>query len=536
MSSTDLQKLPATLHALLDSCAIEAPNRPFILNDGRWWTFKELQHYSRMVARQLASLGVKAGDHVVVMMPTSERYLAFWFAISRLGAVEVPINGAYKGEVLEHVLRTAAPSIAVVASEHRHVFDRACNDILQPSQVHDPQDYAFAWSDTTIDGASDTAAIGDATSAESPASIIFTSGTTGVSKGVVSSHHQQMCFGHFFREIVKFSEDDVAYNFLPFFHIAAKFQTIGAMLARGRMMLRTAFSLSAFWDDVRASEATLCVAVGGLCNMLHGQPERTDDAYNSLRLIYAVPMPWAFKETFERRFDLQLVEAYGATESNLVLYTRLGEATPAGTCGRANPAFEITIRDAQGAILPLEEVGEICIRPRHPNTIMSGYLGLADATADAVRGGYFHSGDNGYMNEDGFIFFLDRSKDSIRRRGENISSYEVERALNAHHDVAEVAVIPIKADIGEDELKATVVIRPGSNLRHQAFLEYAFNNLPYFMVPRFIEFREQLPRTDTMKVRKVDLRRDGITPDTWDCERNGLRVTRRGIEKIEFTR
>jgi crotonobetaine/carnitine-CoA ligase len=529
--TTELQKLPPTLHALLDSRAAEAPDRPFVLHDERWWTFGELQHHSRIVARQLENRGVKARDHVVVMMPTSERYLAFWFAISRLGAVEVPINGAYKGEVLKHVLMTATSRIAIVGSEHREVFNLACDGILSTAHVHDPQDDAFAWS-ATAGGSQDFEAPSDSVAAESPASIIFTSGTTGLSKGVVASHLHQMSFGHFFGEIVKFAEDDVTYNFLPFFHIAAKFQTIGAMLARGRMMLRATFSLSAFWDDVRASGATLCVAVGGLCNMLHGQPARAEDGANSLRLIYAVPVPWAFKESFENRFDLQLVEAYGATESNLVLYTRLGEATPSGTCGRANPAFEITIKDVDGTVLPRGDAGEICIRPRSPNTIMSGYLGLAGATADVMRGGYFHSGDNGYMNEGGFVFFLDRSKDAIRRRGENISSYEVERTLNAHPGVAEVAVIPVEADIGEDEVKAVVVIRPGSSLTHQALLKFAVDNLPYFMVPRFIEFREQLPRTETMKVRKVELRREGITQETWDCERNGLRVTRRGIEKV----
>lgn len=536
MTTTNLKELPSTLHALLDSRAAEMPDRPFVLHEGRWWTFGELKRYSMIVAQQLADRGVKPGDHVVVMMPTSERYLAFWFAISRLGAVEVPINGAYKGDVLEHVIRTASPRIAIVASEHRQVFDLASNGILSSSQIHDPLDDAFAWSATTTDGSVGFTTSHSPAGPESPASIIFTSGTTGLSKGVVSSHHQQMCFGYFFGEIVKFSEDDVSYNFLPFFHIAAKFQTIGAMLARGRMMLRTTFSLSAFWDDVRASGATLCVAVGGLCNMLHGQPVRSNDSDNSLRLIYAVPIPWAFKESFEKRFDLQLVEAYGATESNLVLYTRLDEPTPSGTCGRENPAFEITIRDDRGQILPCGEVGEICIQPRHPNTVMSGYLGLPDATADVMSGGYFHSGDNGYMNGDGFVFFLDRSKDAIRRRGENISSYEVERTLNAHPDVAEVAVIPVMADVGEDEVKAIVVRRPGSSLTHQAFLEFAVDNLPYFMVPRFIEFREQLPRTETMKVRKVELRRDGITQDTWDCERNGLRVTRRGIQKVENPR
>ena len=164
--------------------------------------------------------------------------------------------------------------------------------------------------------------------------------------------------------------------------------------------------------------------------------------------------------------------------------------------------------------------------------MMTGYLGLPDKTAEALRGGWFHSGDRATMNSEGYVFFLDRTNDAIRRRGENISSFEVERALSAHPDVAEVAVIPVKAEIGEDEVKAVVVLKPGCTLTPEALLEFAASTMPYFMVPRYIEYRTELPRTETMKVRKVDLRHEGITPRTWDAERAGIRVTRRGLERI----
>lgn len=530
-SQTELDALPASLHQLLELRAEQSPDRPFVLEGGRWWTFRELALHARAAARELSRLGVREGDHVVVMMDGCERYLALWFAISRLGAVEVPINGAYRGEVLQHVLRTARPQLALVQAGHRAVFDPACAGVLDTRHVHDPHGPGFGWHPGEA-AALDALGPGVAVAPSAPASVIFTSGTTGLSKGVVASHRHQMAFGHFFGRIVQFSSDDVAYNFLPFFHVAAKFETLGAMLAGGRMTMRPSFSLSNFWQDVRAGGATLCVAVGGLCNMLYGLPPDARDADNTLRLIYAVPIPWAFKDAFEHRFGLRLVEAYGSTESNLVLHTRLDDATPAGSCGRANEHFDITIRDDEGHVLAPGQVGEICVRERHPHTLMSGYLGLPEATAQIMRDGCFHSGDRGTMNEDGFVFFLDRSKDAIRRRGENISSYEVERMLNAHPGVAEVAVIPVKAALGEDEVKAVVVRKAGTSLDAESLLRFAVETMPYFMVPRYIEFKEQLPRTETMKIRKVELRGEGITPGTWDCEAAGLRVTRRGIERL----
>ena len=521
---------PASLHRLLELRAAEQPDRTFVLHQGRWWTYRELELHARAIARELLALGVKPGDHVAVMMPGCEPYLALWFAISKVGAVEVPLNGAYRGEVLKHVLRTATPRIAFVHGDHRAVFEATCPGILDVRDVLDPYGDRFAWHPEDADA---LAKMGPGLEVDpsAPASIIFTSGTTGLSKGVVTSQRHQMSFGHFFTEIVGFTPADTAYNFLPFFHIAAKFETLGAMLAGGRMMLTASFSLSSFWKDVKESSATLCVAVGGLCHMLNGIAPAADDADNTLRLIYAVPVPWAFKDAFEQRFGLQLVEAYGSTESNLVLYTRLGEELPPGTCGRANASFEITIQNDEGRPVPPGIAGEICMRAQHDQTLMSGYLGLPDKTAEAMRGGCFHSGDQGYMDENGFVFFLDRSKDAIRRRGENISSYEVERLLNAHPDVAEVAVVPVKAVVGEDEVKAVIVRRGGSSLEHEALLDFAVATMPYFMVPRYVEFREQLPRTETMKVRKVELRNEGITPETWDCERAGLRVTRRGLER-----
>lgn len=530
-SSNGFRDLPRSLHALLELRAAECPEHPFLITAEQTWTLAELNRQADRMAQALRRRGVGKGDRVLSMMAGTPIYLALWFAVSKLGAIEVPVNGAYRGAMLTHILQTAQVRVAVVEEAHREVFRAACADLLPADAILDPGGLFGEENDAATpldDAAFDSADV----ESGAAACVIFTSGTTGPSKGVVISHRHQLSFGQSFREITGFAADDVAYNFLPFFHIAAKFLALGALLAGGRMALRPVFSLSHFWSDVHAFGATVCVAVGGLCHLLNGTPERADDADNPLRMIYAVPVPWEFKERFEARFGLELVEGYGGTESNLVVYSRRGEETPRGSCGRPSDYFEVAILDGEGYEAPRGESGEICVRPRYPRTMMTGYLGLPEKTVEAYDNCWFHTGDRGSMDGRGFVYFLDRLKDAIRRRGENISSFEVERMLNTHPEVAEAAAVPVPSEVGEDEVKAVVVLREGSRLTPEDLLRFAVETMPYFMVPRFIEFRSELPRTPTMKVRKIELRSEGRGGSTWDCEKAGLRITRRGLEPL----
>jgi crotonobetaine/carnitine-CoA ligase len=523
--------LPGALHQLLERQALAQPDQEFVSADGRTWTYRQLDQHATLVARALSRRGIGRGDRVLLMMPSSEIYLASWFGISKLGAVEVPVNAAYRGEILRHILLTADAKIAFVADEYRAQFEEPAQGLFALSEIVDPQCDELAWNEAQADALTDTQ-LDVEVLATDPACVVFTSGTTGLSKGVVMSHHHQITFAAFFSEVVEFAATDVAYNFLPFFHVAAKFLAIGAMLAGARMIMRAVFSASHFWRDVREGQATVCIAVGGLCHILNGAPAAAGDADNPLRLIYSVPVPWEFKESFEARFGLRLIEAYGRTESNLNICCGLNEETPRGSCGRASPHFDVSIRDESGVEVPRGVAGEIWARAKEPNTMMIGYLGPPELTVQTMHGEWMKSGDRAYMDEQGYVFFVDRIKDAIRRRGENISSVEVERALNTHPSIEEVAVIPVKAEVGEDEVKAVVVLKPGVNLAPEALLEFAIKSLPYFMVPRFIEFKAELPRTPTMRVKKIALREEGCTQATWDCEKAGLRITGRGLERI----
>lgn len=515
--------LPATVHALLDRCAHQFGSRAYAIAGGQEWTYAQLGEMSRRFADRLMAFGAARETRVLVLMPASETYLALWFAISRIGATEAPINPAYKGVLLRQLIETASPSLCIVDDSFREQFDQASEGLIAADRVRNPHEL-FEPSEP-IDHPED---IGP----RDVASIIFTSGTTGRSKGVMMSHRHELSFSLAYAEITGLRADDTTYNFLPFFHIAAKFVALGTMLVGGRMFLRPGFSVSNFWTDVRTHGVTVCSAVGGLCHMLNSQPAREDDADNPLRLIYAVPVPWEFKEPFERRFGLTLIEGYGGTECNLVAYSRIDDPTPRGAVGRASPHFDIQIQRDDGFPATTGEAGEICVRPHYPGTMMNGYLGMPEKTLEATQDFWFHTGDRGLMDAEGYLFFLDRMKDAIRRRGENISSFEVERILNACPHVAESAVVPVPSELAEDEVKAFVVLKEAGTISEEYLFRYAMESMPYFMVPRFIEFRASLPRTPTMKIMKTELRAEGNTEATWDCERVGLRISRHGLSAL----
>lgn len=515
----------ATVHGVLEDQAGRAPQHPFLVADGEIWTFDRLNRAANRLAHGLiAKFAVGRGDRVALMMTSSVHYLIAWFAIAKAGAVEVPINIAYKGDLLKYIVDRAAVKCALVDAQ----FVNEMSAVL-------PANVPMIANGAAVGAAAELQSVFGSVETNpdlgvqgtDPACVIFTSGTTGPSKGVVITHHHEVSFGAFFDEIVSMRSDDVAYNYLPFFHIAAKFLTLGPMLLGAQMILVPTFSVSRFWDDVHRHKATICVAVGGLCHMLRSQPVRPDDADNTLRMVYAVPVPAEFQEEFETRFGVELVEGYGATESNLVVYSRHGQ-TPLGSCGKASPHFEVTIQDENGFALPTGASGEICVRPRLPNTLLAGYLGMPEKTLEVMKDFWFHTGDRGFIDETGHVFFQDRIKDSIRRRGENISSFEVERLLNAHSSVAESAVVGVRSPMGEEDVLAIVVARAETNVTPDALFNFAQDTMPYFMVPRYIRLVDQLPRTPTQKVRKIELREEGVTADTWDCERHGYRISAKG--------
>ena len=527
------------VHRLLEARAESAPNFPFLSYEDRDYTHAEMNSRANRMAEGLMALNLGKGTRVAVMMKSTPEYIDVWFAIAKAGAVEVPLNTAYKGEILTHMLNNSGAEIFILDAEFLPAA--AAVAVRCPALKHFVVRPEAGMAEAAeLTGARHDLAQIPTGSGENPgldispedlACIMFTSGTTGPSKGVMLNHHFEISFSIIYNDIVALTEKDVSYNMLPFFHIAGKFQLMSPLLTGGRMILRERFSASQFWSDVRAHGVTVTTAVGGICHMLYAQPPRPDDSDNPLRMIYSVPNPHEVLDEFKTRFGGELTEGYGSTEANICVYTRPGEDTPLGSCGRAAPEYDVRIVDARGRDCPPGEAGEFVVRPKYPNTLMAGYYGMPEKSLEAFRQLWFHSGDKGTWDKNGYFFFLDRMKDAIRRRGENISSFEVERILNLHEDVAECAAIAIKAEDGEDELKVVVVPNRSVGLSAEALLDYCVDAMPYFMVPRYIEFKSDLPRTPTQKVRKIELREEGITPGTWDREQAGIRVTRHGVEK-----
>jgi crotonobetaine/carnitine-CoA ligase len=278
------------------------------------------------------------------------------------------------------------------------------------------------------------------------------------------------------------------------------------------------FSASAFWDDIRRYDASSANMMGAVVSFVYAQPERDDDADNPLRLAFGAPVPASIIKDFERRFGLRFVEIYGSSEANVPLWNPLDDVRP-GSCGKPIGRFDVKLVDELDEEVPVGSVGEIAVRPHEPFSMMSQYYRQPEATARAFRNLWFHTGDLARQDADGYHYFVDRAKDSIRRRGENISSWEIETVIVKHDDVAECAAYSVPSELTEDDVMITVVAKPGRELEVEELLAYCADRMPAYMVPRYVEIASALPSTPTGKIEKFRLRERGVTPTTWDRER-----------------
>jgi crotonobetaine/carnitine-CoA ligase len=518
-------------------------DKPFVqFEEQEPYTFGALDESAHRIANALASLGVCHGDRVLVMMPNSVAFLQAWFGMSRLGAVLVPINTAYKGAFLEHVINNAAGRVIVI--DHEYV------PVLQASEAHVPQLETAVVVETSGAGTPlptfkrlrvlpfhsllqyPATPVQASVSYRDIGAIMYTSGTTGPSKGVLMPHAHLYLFGHNTINAIRLTPDDVYYCCMPLFHANALFmQVYGSLISGCKLVLARSFSASRWLDDIRRYQATVTNTLGVMTEFIYRQPPRPEDSDHRLRVVVAVPIAPEWGEDFQRRFGTKLLEGYGMTEVNIPTYMPYDDGLRANSCGKVlTDWFEMQIVDPDtDEALPPNTVGEIVVRPKEPWCFMAGYNAMPEKTVEAWRNFWFHTGDAGTYDEEGYFYFVDRIKDCIRRRGENISSYEVEQVLNSHEAVAESAAVAVKSEIagGEDEVKVCIVLRPGMQVEPEALLDYCQERMPYFAVPRYIEFVDALPKTPTEKIQKHKLREIGVTPDTWDREAVGYKVRRR---------
>ena len=321
-------------------------------------------------------------------------------------------------------------------------------------------------------------------------------------------------------------EREVWYTCLPFFHVNAQCTFLATMLAGACTAARERFSASRYWGDVRDHDADVASLLGTMAHVLfHKAPPREDDRAHCLRAVFCPGMPAPIQIEFERRFGVKVLNAYGSTELNCVTATRLDEPTRPGSMGRVLDEFEMCIVDGDDQEVPDGVPGELVVRPRQPFSIMLGYRDMPERTVEAWRNLWFHTGDRGVRDGDGHFYFLERLRDVIRRRGENISSFEVEQVVNSHDGVLESAAYGVPADVGEDEVMVSVVPRESARIDLSALLEWCTERLPYFAVPRFVEIVHELPKTPVGRVEKFKLVERGVRETTWDG-RKSVRATR----------
>jgi carnitine-CoA ligase len=516
-----------SLWTFLEQHVARTPEKPLLRFADQVWTYHEVMSHALRAASVFRSLGVGAGDTVCLMLRNSSDHVFAWFGLSRLGAISVPINVHLKGEGLAYILRHAEARVLLIEADLLPRLDAFDSPPLLRSIIVRGDDSLADRSWAVLLHESSADCPGADVAPESVATILYTSGTTGAPKGVMLSHHAYLNSARSFAEhMVGATGDDVLYSSLPLFHINAQAHTVlPAIHCNATFALGESFSASRFWDEIRQHRATIFNSLAAMIPILCKQPPRPDDRDHGARLTACAATPRDVWRVFEDRFGVQIIEGYGLTETAGFCVSNPRDVVRVGSIGRPMAWVETAIVDRADRPLPPGEGGEIAIRPRAPHVLMEGYFRMPEQTAEAMRGGWFHSGDMGYADEDGYLYFVDRIKQSIRRRGENISSWEVEKIVNAHPQVLESAAVGVPSELGEEEVMIHVVSRAGEAIEPIDLIRWCEERMAYFMVPRYVRVRESLPKTATERVEKYKLKAEG-SAGAWDREAAGYRVRR----------
>ena len=496
---------------------------------GERWTFAQTLEQVASLAGNLYELGVRQYHHVVLVLPTCPLALGVMFAINYLGAVYVPVNPALKGSSLEHVLHNAGARVAIV---HDGVLDRVL--AAAPATLNT----VIRSSDATVELREGITQFGlsaltkPAAGPPAPSrpiqpfdtqSIIYTSGTTGRSKGVLSSYmHGFSCVGPDAWNCLTPNDRQMVH--MPIFHIGGAFIATVSLCVGSSIGVVSHFRTEAFWDQVRELEITSAFLLGAMTTFLLKQPPSPSDRDHKLRMVFIVPLGQSGK-LFHERFGVDVFTLFNMTEICTPLISG-ANPTKDNICGRPRKEVEVRLVDEQDCIVEDGTVGQLILRTEAPWAMNHGYSANPQATADAWRNGWFHTGDLFVRDADGDYHFIDRLKDAIRRRGENISSYELEVELLSHPAVREAAAIPVPSEFSEDEVLVVVAPAAGASIEPEEIIRHLQPRVAHHMIPRYIRIIDELPKTPTAKVEKHVLRAEGVTGETWDREHAGLSIRR----------
>jgi crotonobetaine/carnitine-CoA ligase len=505
-------------------------DRPLFVCEGASLSYAQACDLAAKSGGRFTFAGIVPGDRVAILCGNRTEFVDLFLGLAWIGAVSVPINVAARGPQLEHMLKTSGARLLVLETEWLSalefvnfaklavetiwVIDPAAN---MPSQIQK----------VPLRKLPDLAA--PVASAELKPhdllTILFTSGTTGPSKGVCCPHAQYFWWGYTVARQLELREGDVLHTTLPLFHVNALCTLFQALLTGSTQVVEKRMSVSNFWPALVASGATVTYVLGAMVPMLMSRPPNEDERRHKVRCALAPGVPLPMQEPFTERTGIALLDGYGATESNAVIASHMGNRRT-GWIGQVVDGFQARVVDEDDNEVPDETPGELLLRADEPFAMASGYFGMPEKTVEAWRNLWLHTGDRVVRNEDGYFKFLDRMKDSIRRRGENISSFEVEKVIMSHPSVEVAAVFPVPSELAEDEVMTIVVLKEGAALDGETLVRFCEGRLSYFAIPRFVEFAGELPRTESGKVQKFKLRERGRSAQTWDREAAGIKLKR----------
>jgi crotonobetaine/carnitine-CoA ligase len=539
-----------TINQLLDRRLDDDPDGEYLDVCGTKLTAAGVASTANRLGNALGDLGVTKGERVATLVDNSPEALLAWWGAVRGGAIGVPINTAFKGYYLRHQLQDSGSRVLVVerdlvdraadvvgeveALEHVVVVDRGADDgsgadvpSMAGAKVH-------RWADL-LEAPADAPRVDCRPS--DLGTFIYTGGTTGPSKGCMLSHNYHAALARQIGICWNRTPDDVVWTPLPLFHFnALTTAVLGALIYGGRSAVYRRFSVSGFWPEMNRVGATITSSLGTMAYLLAHDVDRPEmprsgrpEANRTLRLMAAVPLPVEVDRVVRERFGIQTFSgAYGVTEASLVSWQ------PPGTTNRPNAAgvindeyFDTRVFDDDDGEVPRGVEGEIVLRPKRPHVMFEGYWGRPEATVETSRNWWYHTGDVGRIDEDGYLYFVDRKADYLRRRGENISSFEIERVLMSHGGLADVAVHAVPSELTEDDLKVTATIKEESSITEEELFRWCLDQVPYFALPRYIEFRDQLPRSPVGRVLKRELRAEGVTAATWDAQEAAITYEKR---------
>lgn len=527
-----------SLPVVLEHQARVRPDKPCLqwTDAGRKYSFSEVNAMVNRLARGFQKMGVKKGDFVCIFMPNCLEYVLAWYALAKLGAIEVTVGESYKGEILRHQVGLSSPRIVITTSdlsERLAFIEDQIGHAEQVILVGEGEGAPFKRIVTSRFEElyeDDDSNLGIEVGPRDTAAVLFTSGTTGLSKGVLMSHSQFYFFAEEDAQLTRLTDEDTYTTAFPLFHGNAQFLTVYPSLIVGaHCVLYERFSASDFIGRQYRSGATVCNLLGATMAFILAQPPTDLDKRHKVTRIYAAPLAPDLGAKFVERFgDITFVDGFGQTEISNVFQTPWQAPRPAGASGvLVDQFFEVRLVDPEtDEDVPEGEIGELVVRNKLPYIMCNGYLGMPDKTAETWRNLWFHTGDALRRDAQGWYYFVDRVKDALRRRGENISSFEVESVVRSHPAVAECAVVAAKADEvgGEDEVKAFIVPVEGAEVVFEEIIAWCDPRMPGFMVPRYLEVIEVLPQTPSQKVQKKELREMGNSERTWDRVKAGCKL------------